>query len=231
MTEPNGPQDQKPSNTPQPAIPNQFSFLWLSAAIFLMVLWLQDADKPRLHELPYSDFKTAVVNDEVAEVTLKEENISGLFTDSGAARFSADSASSSQSSPGFHTIRPPMEDPELLALLEDHQVTITAAPSGLPWWQEMLRGFLPWILLLALMFWFWGAAQKRMGQGSGPFDFGKSKARRARKETSTTTLDDVAGIESAKREITEIIDFLKTPERFRELGAVMPKGVLLVGPP
>lgn len=95
----------------------------------------------------------------------------------------------------------------------------------------MIRGFLPWILLLALMFWFWGAAQKRMTQGGGPFDFSRSKARRARKETSTATLDDVAGIESAKREIAEIIDFLKSPEKYRALGAVMPKGVLLVGPP
>lgn len=108
-----------------------------------------------------------------------------------------------------------MEDPALLGLLEEHQITIRAAPSSLPWWQEMIRSFLPWLLLLALMFWFWGAAQKRMTQGGGPFNFGRSKARRARRETSTTTLDDVAGIESAKREIAEIIDFLKTPEEHR----------------
>src|SRR5690554_7044951 len=81
------------------------------------------------------------------------------------------------------------------------------------------------------MFWFWGAAQKRMTGGNSPFDYAKSKARKARKETSTTTPDDVAGIESAKRDISEIIDFLKTPEKYRRLGAVMPKGVLLVGPP
>ena len=232
MTEPSGPDNrqEKPDQNQQPAIPNQFAFLWLSAAIFLMVLWLQDGGQPRLQDLAYSEFKTAVVNDQVAEVTLKEEAITGLFTDSGAAAFSSDSPART-SSPGFQTIRPPMEDPSLLTLLEERDVTIRATPSGLPWWQEMIRGFLPWILLLALMFWFWGAAQKRMTQGGGPFDFGRSKARRARKETSTATLDDVAGIESAKREIAEIIDFLKSPERYRALGAVMPKGVLLVGPP
>ncbi|EON90938.1 cell division protein FtsH [Marinobacter lipolyticus SM19] len=231
MTAPNGPgNQQKPDNNPQPALPNRYSFLWLSAAIFLMMLWLQDSGQPRLQELAYSDFKTAVANDQVAEVTLKEESITGLFTDSGAASFSSDSPAR-LSSPGFHTIRPPMEDPSLLTLLEEHEVTIKATPSGLPWWQEMIRGFLPWLLLLALMFWFWGAAQKKMTQGGGPFDFSRSKARRARKETSTATLDDVAGIESAKREIAEIIDFLKSPEKYRALGAVMPKGVLLVGPP
>lgn len=232
MTTPEGPGNSRrsPDDNRQPVVPKQYSFLWLSAAIFLMVLWLQDGNQPRLHELAYSEFKTAVTNGQVAEVTLRQETITGLFTDSGAATFSADRPPTA-SSPGFRTIRPPMEDPALLGLLEDHQITIRAAPSGLPWWQEMIRSFLPWLLFLALMFWFWGAAQKRMTQGGGPFNFGRSKARRARRETSTTTLNDVAGIESAKREIGEIIDFLTSPEKYRALGAVMPKGVLLVGPP
>jgi len=230
MTTPNTPEDQKPANTPPAGIPNQYSFLWLSAAIFLAMLWLQDSGQPRLQELAYSDFKAAVAADQVAQVTLKNETITGEFTDSGAATRSS-STPSGTSSTAFRTIRPPMEDPELLTLLEAHQVTIKASPSGLPWWQELIRGFLPWILLLALMFWFWGAAQKRMTQGGGPFDYGKSRARRATRETSTTTLDDVAGIESAKQEIQEIIDFLKTPDKFLALGASMPRGILLVGPP
>jgi len=216
MTAPNEPDDRKPSGSPQPAIPNQYSFLWLSAAIFLMVLWLQDGGQPKLQELAYSEFKEAVVNGQVAAVTLKNERITGQFSEADA---------------GFQTIRPPMEDPTLLDLLEQANVTISAAPSGLPWWQELIRGFLPWVLLLALMFWFWGVAQKRMTQGGGPFDYGKSKARLARPETSTTTLDDMAGIESAKREIGEIIDFLKSPQKFRALGAEMPRGILLIGPP
>ncbi|GAA0851455.1 ATP-dependent zinc metalloprotease FtsH [Marinobacter szutsaonensis] len=231
MTAPQGPDQQKPGdNNPQPAIPNQFAFLWLSAAIFLMVLWLQDGDQPRQQELAYSEFKTAVAERQVAEVTLKSESIVGMFNDQGMTDFSAESQAR-QPTTGFHTVRPPMEDPELLPLLEQNDVTIRATSSELPWWQQLIQAFLPWILLLALMFWFWGAAQRRMTQGGGLFDYAKSKARRARPETSHTTLDDVAGIESAKREITEIIDFLKSPERFRRLGAVMPKGVLLVGPP
>jgi len=230
MTTSNTPEDQKPANTPPAGIPNQYSFLWLSAAIFLAMLWLQDSGQPRLQELAYSDFKAAVAADQVAQVTLKNETITGEYTDSGSAARSSDTTPGT-SATAFRTIRPPMEDPELLNLLEDHQVTIKASPSGLPWWQELIRGFLPWILLLALMFWFWGAAQKRMTQGGGPFDYGKSRARRATRETSTTTLNDVAGIESAKQEIQEIIDFLKTPEKFLALGASMPRGILLVGPP
>ena len=222
------PEKQGQDQTPPPAVPNQLSFLWLSAAIFLMFLWLQDSGQPQQQELAYSEFKEAVLNGQVSEVTLQNEEIRGQFTDSGSSQFSSDTGPASRS---FITLRPPVEDTELLALLERQEVTIRGARSGRPWWQELILGFLPWILLLALMFWFWGAAQKRMTGGNSPFDYAKSKARRARKETSTTTLDDVAGIESAKRDISEIIDFLKTPEKYRRLGAVMPKGVLLVGPP
>lgn len=228
MASPGTNMSQKPTNGNQPTIPTQYSFLWLSAAIFLMFLWLQDSQRPELQETPYSEFKTAVSEDRVAEVTLKEHDIVGRYTDS--APTSTGSGTSDRVA-GFHVIRPPMEDARLLPLLDEHRVTIKAVAPGLPWWQELIRGFLPWILMLALMFWFWGAAQKKMGQGGGLFDFGRSKARRARKETSTTTLNDVAGIESAKREIAEIIDFLKSPEKYRALGASMPKGVLLVGPP
>ena len=222
------PEKQGQDQTPPPAVPNQLSFLWLSAAIFLMFLWLQDSGQPQQQELAYSEFKEAVLSGQVSEVTLQNEEIRGQFTDSGSSQFSSDTGPASRS---FITVRPPVEDTELLALLERQEVTIRGARSGRPWWQELILGFLPWILLLALMFWFWGAAQKRMTGGNSPFDYAKSKARKARKETSTTALDDVAGIESAKRDISEIIDFLKTPEKYRRLGAVMPKGVLLVGPP
>ncbi|WP_278350528.1 ATP-dependent metallopeptidase FtsH/Yme1/Tma family protein, partial [Marinobacter nauticus] len=228
MTPSNEPGKQDQSPQPQPAIPNQYSFLWLSAAIFLMFLWLQGNNQQQQQELAYSEFKQAVMSGQVAEVTLRTEEISGRFTDSGASRFANDSRPPSSS---FITLRPQVEDPELLPLLERQEVLVRGSRSGRPWWQELILGFLPWILLLALMFWFWGAAQKRMTQGGGPFDYGKSRARRARRETSTTTLDDVAGIESAKRDISEIIDFLKSPDKYRRLGAVMPKGVLLVGPP
>ncbi|MGK0526191.1 MAG: cell division protease FtsH [Pseudomonadales bacterium] len=230
MTTPNHSGKLTPSPDQKPEIPKQYSFLWFSAAIFLAFMWLQDSGTPKLQELAYSEFKTAVVNNQISEVTLKEENITGVFSDQGRAALSSGDTSQG-SSPGFDTTRPPMEDSELLTLLEAHNVTIRAQSSGLPWWQELIRGFLPWILLLALMYWFWGSAQKRMMQGGGMFDQGRSKARRAEKETSTTRLDDVAGIESAKREIAEIIDFLKSPDKYRALGASMPKGVLLVGPP
>ncbi|WP_372964032.1 ATP-dependent zinc metalloprotease FtsH [Marinobacter sp.] len=222
------PEQHNKDQSPQPALPNQYSFLWLSAVIFLIFLWLQDSGQQQQKDLAYSEFKEAVLNDQIAEVTLQNEVIRGQFSDSGAVSFSSDTGPSATR---FITIRPPVEDQDLLPMLEQHDVIVRGAASGRPWWQELILGFMPWILLLALMFWFWGAAQKRMTQGGGPFEYAKSRARRARKETSTTTLDDVAGIESAKRDIAEIIDFLKSPDKYHKLGATMPRGVLLVGPP
>ena len=145
------PEKQGQDQTPPPAVPNQLSFLWLSAAIFLMFLWLQDSGQPQQQELAYSEFKEAVLSGQVSEVTLQNEEIRGQFTDSGSSQFSSDTGPASRS---FITVRPPVEDTELLALLERQEVTIRGARSGRPWWQELILGFLPWILLLALMFWF-----------------------------------------------------------------------------
>ena len=234
MTSPNTPQDpnrQQPDQTPdsqnqQPDIPPWYAFLWMSAAILLMMLWLEQGQQAQRVELPYSEFTSALEEGHVDEVTLRGDRIQGQFTVQGAEAHGGDNDSS-----GFNTVTPPMENRELLTLLESHDVTIRAEPAEPPWWQEMLVGALPWILLLALLFGFWSVAQKRMMQGGGPFSFGKSQAHRVQKEESDTTLDDVAGIDSAKQDVTEIIDFLKSPDKYRALGASMPKGILLVGPP
>ncbi|MCH8497311.1 MAG: ATP-dependent zinc metalloprotease FtsH [Marinobacter sp.] len=224
------PNDPQPGGSPQNTSPKTtYAFIWFSTLIFLLVLWVQEGGQPPEQPLAYSEFKTAVQRGQVAEVTLRNDEIRGTFSDGGIAEFAHQEGPTRTH---FNTLRPPVDDPELLGLLEQHTVTIRAAPSGNPWWQDFIISFLPWILFLALMFWFWGAAQKRMTSGAGgAMEYAKSRARRARKETSTTTLEDVAGIESAKREIGEIIDFLRNPEKYRRLGAVMPKGVLLVGPP
>ncbi|MFN2362376.1 MAG: ATP-dependent zinc metalloprotease FtsH, partial [Marinobacter sp.] len=191
-----------------------------------MFFWLQDGQQPTVTELPYSQFKEAVADDHVEEVTLRADHIEGQLTEEGGSAWAEDTNSVS-----FHSIRPPIEDPELLPLLESHGVIISAKPADPPAWQQMLSNVLPWLLFLGLMFWFWSYAQRRMMQGGGALSFNRSKARRVEKQFSKTRLSDVAGIESAKRDITEIIDFLTTPEKYKALGADMPTGILLVGPP
>ncbi len=218
---------QQPEQPQNPQIPAQYSFLWLSAAIILMFFWLQDGGQPAVTELPYSQFKEAVANEHVDEVTLRTDHIEGRLTEEGG-RALADGSPSLR----FHSVRPPIEDPDLLPLLESHAVTISALPAEPPLWQQVLTNVLPWLLFLALLFWFWSYAQKRMmQQGGGVMGFNRSKARRVEKQFSRTRLSDVAGIESAKRDITEIIDFLTAPEKYKALGAEMPTGILLVGPP
>src|SRR5690554_1698796 len=106
------PEKQGQDQTPPPAAPNQLSFLWLSAAIFLMFLWLQDSGQPQQQELAYSEFKEAVLNGQVSEVTLQNEEIRGQLTDSGSSPFSSDPGPASRS---FITVRPPVEDTELRA--------------------------------------------------------------------------------------------------------------------
>ena len=234
MTSTNSPEDpnqRQPGQAPdeqdrQPDIPPWYAFLWMSAAILLMMFWLEQGQQAQRVELPYSEFTSALEAGQIEEVTLRGEHIQGRFSEQGSAAYGGDSDSER-----FYTVTPPMENRELLTLLESHDVTIRAEPAEPPWWQEMLVGALPWILLLALLFGFWSVAQKRMMQGSGPFSFGKSQAHRVQKEESDTTLDDVAGIDSAKQDVTEIVDFLKSPAKYRALGASMPKGILLVGPP
>ncbi len=219
---------QQPEQPQNPQVPAQYSFLWVSAAIILMFFWLQDGQQPRVSELPYSQFKEAVASDHVEEVSLRADHIDGKLTEEGSRAWAEDSDSLQ-----FHSVRPPIEDPDLLPLLESHTVTISARPAEPPAWQQVLTSVLPWLLFLARMFWFWSYAQRRMmqGGGGGALGFNRSKARRVEKQFSKTRLSDVAGIESAKRDITEIIDFLTAPEKYKALGADMPTGILLVGPP
>ena len=134
----------------------------------------------------------------------------------------------------FVTVMPQVGDPALLDLLEQHQVTVHAEATEGPWWAEALIGLLPWILIIGLMVWFAHRMQQRLGGSEGAggvFGFGKSKARRFRESATDVGLDDVAGVENAKRDLREIIDNLAHPGRYRELGAKIPRGILLVGPP
>jgi len=138
----------------------------------------------------------------------------------------------------FTTTMPQVQDPELLDLLERNDVEVTARPGGDGIFARMLVTMIPWIIVLGGYLYLSYRIQKRMmggagggGEGGGIFGMGKSKAKRFREQDTETSFDDVAGVENAKADLREIIDHLSEPQRFRSLGATMPKGVLLVGPP
>ncbi|GEN27638.1 ATP-dependent zinc metalloprotease FtsH [Halovibrio variabilis] len=212
---------------PQDRQPNQWGlFVWMTFAILLLFYYLQDVEQPVQVDLAYSDFLAAVENGHIDEVTLRGQSVEGSFTEAGRGAMDVGDAET------FETTRPVIESERLLERLEQNGIQVAARPVEPPWWQQILVRALPWILILGLLFWFWGRMQQRMmAGGGGLFNMGKSQARQVQSEDSDVRLDDVAGSENAKREVTEVIDFLKNPDRYRSLGARIPCGVLMMGPP
>ena len=200
-------------------------FVWMAVAILLMFHYLEGADRQARVELTYSDFLEAVDAGHVGEVTLRGQALEGVFSDSG--RLDLDLGETR----AFTTTRPDVESERLLERLEAQQVRIAARPAEPEAWQRLLMGVVPWLLMLALLFWFWNRMQERMTGGSGTFGMGRSRARLVEPQQSKVTLEDVAGSENAKRDIFEVIEFLREPERFKALGARMPRGILMMGPP
>jgi len=133
-------------------------------------------------------------------------------------------------------LQPTFADPGLETLLEQHNVTINAHSLDQPrsWWQTLLLSFGPTILLIGLFFWISSRAASQLGGSGGPFGLGRSRARRY-DETSEgvarITFVDVAGINEAKQELEEVVDFLRDPAKYTRLGGAVPKGVLLIGSP
>ncbi|MCF7989572.1 MAG: ATP-dependent zinc metalloprotease FtsH [Thiohalocapsa sp.] len=203
---------------------------------FLLFTWLSG---PTVVQLGYSGFKTAVEQDLIARVTFKGDAISGRFVEDRPD--DAEEAGVIEAfRPGvrFESTMPRVDDPQLLPLLERRGVEIFAESPDTGAWGRMLMSLVPWILILgAFLYISWRMQQRMMGGGGGGgaqggiLGFGKSKAKRFREQDTQTTLDDVAGLPNAKADLAEIIDHLSDPRRFRSVGATMPKGVLLVGPP
>ena len=163
-------------------------------------------------QLAFSDFLTSVEGGEVRDVTIKGNNISGHYRDGR----------------NFATYAP--NDPALIEKLNKQGVRITAMPSeeGSPTLWGILISWFPMLLLIGVWIFFMRQMQGGSGKAMG---FGKSKARMLTETAGRVTFDDVAGVDEAKQEVEEVVDFLKDPQRFQRLGGKIPKGCLLIGPP
>ncbi len=184
--------------------------LWLVITLLMIMLFqvFKQPDRGKL-SVSYSEFLDMVENGTVVQVNIKGNHISGIGSQ-GA----------------FKTYAP--KDPELIKLLRSKGVKIIATPEDDSSWFQVFISWIPMLLLIGV--WVFFMRQMQVGGGKA-LSFGKSRARLMSNPSEKVTFDDVAGIDEAKEELEEIIEFLRDPKKFTRLGGRIPKGVLLVGAP
>src|ERR1700674_4229610 len=198
---------------------------------YLLILFVTPGQPQRV-ELSYTFFKQQVVADNVAQISTRTDTIQGTFKQPVA--YQPDLSVPARSVSDFSTVIPAFADPGLETLLAAHGGVINARPLDQPAnpLLTILLSFGPTLLLIGGFLWLSKRAAGAMG--GGVFGMGKSRARRYDETTvgdRGVTFADVAGIEEAKAELVEIVDFLKDPDKYTRLGGVVPKGVLLIGAP
>jgi cell division protease FtsH len=186
---------------------------WVAAFLILMAFQYLFTTATQVAQIPYSQFETYLAEGRIAEAAVSDRFIQGTFKEPVDGR------------PMFITTR---VEPDLARDLQQHGVVVTGQIES-----TFLRDLLSWVVPVLLIFGIWMFALRRMGGGlgGGLMQIGKSKARIYVQSDTGVTFEDVAGVDEAKDELKEIVDFLKDPQGYGRLGGRMPKGVLLVGPP
>jgi cell division protease FtsH len=186
-----------------------------------------NSNNPNMVEIPYSTFYQQVQAGNVKDVTFQAQDATGDLYKS--VTVTDPNTNISKTGTSFHFTQLPNGDPNLTKLLNDNHVTYTAKPpADNNTLVNVLINFLPWILVFAVFFFI--ARRATQGQ-QNIFSFGKSKAKVILEDRPSTTFADVAGVDEAKNDLVEVVEFLRTPSKFQRLGGKIPRGVLLVGPP
>lgn len=194
-------------------------------AYYLFMLFTQNnAGNSNATDVPYSLFIQQVKVDNVQNVTFQGQDGYGMFKKA----IPVPSNNGKTSSNHFHVILLPNGDPNLTQLLIQHQVDFSAKPVANNDFLLLLANLLPWILFIGIFIFI---ARRATQSQQSIFSFGKSRAKMVLEDRPTTTFSDVAGVDEAKNDLVEVVEFLRTPQKFQRLGGKIPRGVLLVGPP
>ncbi|WP_051957980.1 ATP-dependent zinc metalloprotease FtsH [Desulfobacter vibrioformis] len=195
----------------KPGAPKPFLNIWTVMIIFCGLVFLQQPFfAPKRQTIPYSQFKQSMAEGNVDDIVISPETIEGML----------------RGTPGqkFVTVR--VNDPGLAKEMDERNIRYAGRTENRFW------GYLlSWVLPLGFFFLIWRFTAKNMGGGMGVMSFGKNKAKIFAESDTKISFEDVAGIDEAREELEEVVDFLTTPEKFQKLGGRIPKGVLLVGPP
>jgi cell division protease FtsH len=238
------PREPTPKREFKPKAPKWNSPLWY-LPIMLLLLWAWQSTFTQLsyRTIPYSEFKDHLKHHQVVECTVRDDSVEGKIQPKGAKPEKAEAAPPATNAPAvtqgvgttntaeakaflFRTTRVE-PDPNLVQQLQAAGVRYTGARPSL-----VSQFLLSWIVPLGLMVLLWSFIGRKVGSaGESILSFGKSKARLVAERETGISFTDVAGCEEAKYELQEVVDFLKHPERYKSLGAKIPKGVLLIGPP
>ncbi|MDZ4366182.1 MAG: ATP-dependent zinc metalloprotease FtsH [Afipia sp.] len=189
--------------------------LWVIIVLLLLALFTlfqNPGQRAASQDISFSQLLTEVDQNRVRDVVIQGPDINGTFTNGST----------------FHTYAP--SDPTLIKRLYDGKVSITAKPPGdnVPWFVSLLVSWLPFIALIGV----WVFLSRQMQGGAGKaMGFGKSRAKMLTEAHGRVTFEDVAGVDEAKQDLQEIVEFLRDPGKYQRLGGRIPRGVLLVGPP
>ncbi len=229
---PQGSQSASGGSRPQPPRLRMSGRSWLIWLIFLILFnaifyapFLNSSSQKPTITLPYSTFLAQARAGTVKTADLSSSTATGDFNKPYK------DPSSGKTYIRYTTTLLPVEDPNLVSTLTTHGVVVSGTSSATPLWLDVLNVLVQALPLLFLVGLFYFGARAARSQQQGIFGFGQSRAKLYTEERPSTTFADVAGVESAKRELTEEVDFLRNPAKYQRLGARIPKGVLLVGPP
>ena len=211
------PNDKFPERGPvQSRRPGGFALVFLIAILGIFIASFFKGDSTPVREISYSDFTRFVRQNQIESVVIYENNTMDIFLKGTDAN-----------GPAQLKARIPYSDPGLLTSLAENNINVTGAPAKISFWR-IFFDMLPWIFGFAIV---WFMLRNMQGMGSRTFQFGKSRAKRYQDEGKKVSFADVAGQKDAKFELEEVVEFLKSPQKFTKMGARIPKGVLLVGMP